>query len=62
MNGTGDELLPRSRLSGDENGRVGRCHARDVLEDPPELGRRPDDLLEHRRLVELLAEREVLVL
>src|SRR5262245_3639330 len=60
MNGTGDELFPRSRLSRDENGRVSRCDAGDVGEDCSQRRRRPDDLLEHRDALELFAERQVL--
>src|SRR5262249_23732818 len=53
-----DELLPRSRLSRDEDGRVRRRNPGYARSDRPEAGRRPDDLLEHRRLVDFLTESE----
>ena len=56
----GDELLARAGLPGDEHGGIGRRHLGHVRQDHPERPRSADDLLEHRRAIDLLAQREIL--
>ena len=61
MDRAGDELLPGAGLAGDEYRRVGRRDLRHAREHRAQRWRGAHDLLEHRRPVDLLAEREVLV-
>ncbi len=61
MDGAGDQLLAGSGLAEDEHGRVGAGDARDLIEHALQRRRRSDDLLEHRRAVDLVAQRLVLV-
>src|SRR5262249_29669767 len=58
VDGTGDELLPRTRLARDQDRRSRRSHLRDASEHRPDRRGVTDDLLEHRRLVDFLPERE----
>ena len=62
MDGPGDELLARAGLAGDQHGGIGRRDLGHVGEHRPEGRGGADDLLEHRRLVDLLTEDDVLSL
>ena len=57
----GDELFAGAGLPGDQHGRFGRRDLRQVGEHGPERRRRADDLLEHRRAVDVFAQREIFV-
>src|SRR5262249_32932378 len=62
MNRPRDEFLAGPRLTGDENGRVGRSHLPDLREDRADGFRRAYDLLEHRRAADFFAQYVILVL
>src|SRR5262245_6578876 len=62
MNRTGDQLFAGAGLSTDEHRRVSRRHSSNLLEYFPHRIRPPDDVLEHRRTANLIAENEILVL
>src|SRR5262249_57722091 len=59
---SGDELLPGAGLAGDEYRRVGRRYLLHARDHRAHRCRVAHDLFEHRRLVHLLAERDVLVM
>ena len=61
VNGASDQLLPGAGLAGDEHRRIGRRHLGDLRQDSPQRAGRADDLLEHRRPGDLLAQGEVLL-
>src|SRR6266404_549774 len=62
VNRARDELLAGAGLAGDEHRRVGRRDLRHARQHRTQGWRRAYDLLEHRRPVDLLAEREILVI
>src|SRR5206468_747243 len=56
VNGARDEFLAGTGLPGDQNSGVAAGHFGDSREQRVQRGRSADDLLEHRRLVDLLPE------
>src|SRR5713101_9374635 len=56
VNGAGDQLLARSRLTGDEHGRIGGRHLLHLAEQGAQGGAAPDYLLEIVLPVDLLAQ------
>ena len=62
MNGSRQELLPGSGLSGDEHGAVGVGDLRHKGKDLPDLRALPDDVLEAVFFLQLAAERSVFLL
>src|SRR2546427_6700318 len=61
VDGTGDKFLARAGLASDEHRRAGRSYLSDAGQYGLQGGGGPDDLLEHRHLVDLFAKRDVLV-
>src|SRR5262249_61984410 len=57
-----DELLTRTGLASDQYGGVRRSHLRDVRQHRAQGWGGADDLLEHRGIVDLLTEDDVLPL
>jgi len=57
-----DEFLPGPRLASDKDGRVTAGHFGHAGQDGRERWRGADNLFEHRRLVDLLSQRHVLLL
>ena len=62
MDRAGHEFLARSGFAGNEYCGIGRCGLGDSRKDRLQSRRGSDDFLEHRSLVDLLAEREILIL
>src|ERR1700692_2928401 len=61
VNGTGDEFFAGAGFPGNQNGRVGRSDFGNSGENGLQRPRRADNLFEHRSLVDLLAEGDVLL-
>src|SRR5690349_19244824 len=61
VDGPRDELFAAAGFTGDEHGRVRRRYSLNERQYLSQGGRRPDDLLEHRRTVDFFAQRQVLV-
>src|SRR5258707_12773938 len=59
VNGAGDEFLAGAGFSSNENGRVGRGNFCNAGKNGLERPRCADNFLEHRSLVDLLAEGDV---
>src|SRR5216683_1969202 len=59
MNGPSNQLLAGSGFPQNENGGIRRCDLGDVCQHPPQGFGGPHDLLEHRRPVDLFAQRDI---
>src|SRR6266436_5484 len=59
MNGPSNQLLAGSGFAQNEYGGIRRCDLRDLCQHPPKGFGGPHDLLEHRRAIDLFAQREI---
>src|SRR4029077_4465605 len=59
MNGPSNQLFAGSGLAQNEYGGIRRCDLRDLCQHPPKSFGGPHDLLEHRRTIDLFAQREI---
>src|SRR6266478_3841877 len=62
VDGTGDQFLTRTRLTGNQNCRIGRRYLCYISKYCLQRRRGPDDLLEHRCVIDFFAQSNVLVL
>ena len=62
MNGARDQLLARPGLTQNEHCGIDRSHFRDLLQYLAERFRRTNDFLEHRRVIDFLAQRQIFFL
>src|SRR5262245_51749821 len=61
MNSAGDEFLSRSGLTGNKYRGIDRGHFLHLHQYAPERFGRTDDLLEHRRSIDLFAQGQILL-
>src|SRR5258708_33758160 len=62
MNSPRDEFFAGAGFAGDQNRRIAAGDLRHVRQDGSQRGRAPDNLFEHRGLVDFLSKRNVLLL